>query len=177
MTPPPTASRCIRADTGLQQKVPLSALVLDLGRRATPLPSARGLLRVRECATGDSHWWGRAQTGRTRADNAVSPHALGSLPMPKAYAVVTYRSVSYPEKLAAYAELALPAVMPFGARILARGNAAVAREHGLKERTVVTEFPSLKKATAAYDSDAYAEALKALGDGAVRDFRIVEGVE
>ena len=96
--------------------------------------------------------------------------------MPKAYAVVTYRSVSDPEKLAAYAELALPAVKPFGARILARGNAAVAREHGLKERTVVTEFPSLEKATAAYDSAAYAEALKALGDGAVRDFRIVEGV-
>jgi uncharacterized protein (DUF1330 family) len=56
--------------------------------------------------------------------------------MPKAYAVVTYHSVSDPEKLAAYAELALPAVKPFGARILARGNAAVAREHGLKERTV-----------------------------------------
>jgi uncharacterized protein (DUF1330 family) len=56
--------------------------------------------------------------------------------MPKAYAVVTYRSVSDPQKLAAYAELALPAVMPFGARILARGNAAVVREHGLKERTV-----------------------------------------
>ena len=93
--------------------------------------------------------WGRAQTGRARADNAVSPHALGSLPMPKAYAVVTYRSVSDP---AAYAELALPAVKPFGARILARGNAAVAREHGLKERTVVTEFPSLEKATAAYDT-------------------------
>jgi uncharacterized protein (DUF1330 family) len=47
----------------------------------------------------------------------------------------------------------------------------------LKERTVVVEYPSLEKATAAYDSPAYAEALKALGDGAVRDFRIVEGVE
>jgi uncharacterized protein (DUF1330 family) len=34
----------------------------------------------------------------------------------------------------------------------------------------------LEKATAAYDSPAYAEALKALGDGAVRDLRIVEGV-
>jgi uncharacterized protein (DUF1330 family) len=65
--------------------------------------------------------------------------------MPKAYAVVTYRSVSDPEKLAAYAELALPAVKPFGARILARGNAAVAREHGLKERTVVTEISQLGK--------------------------------
>jgi len=69
--------------------------------------------------------------------------------MRKDYAVVTYRSVSDPQKLAAYAELALPAVKPFGARILARGNAAVAREHGLKEGTVVTEFPSLEKATAA----------------------------
>jgi uncharacterized protein (DUF1330 family) len=97
--------------------------------------------------------------------------------MPKAYAVVTYRSVSDPEKLAAYAKLALPAVMPFGARVLARGDAVVAREHGIRERTVVVEYPSLEKATAAYDSPAYAEALKALCDGAVRDFRIVEGVE
>jgi len=97
--------------------------------------------------------------------------------MPKAYAVVTYRSVSDAEKLAAYAKLAGPAVAPFGARFLARGNAAVAREQGVKERTVVIEYPSLKNATAAYDSPAYAEALKALGDGAVRDLRIVEGVE
>ena len=36
--------------------------------------------------------------------------------MPKAYAVVTSRSVSNPEKLAAYAKLAGPAVAPFGAR-------------------------------------------------------------
>jgi uncharacterized protein (DUF1330 family) len=52
--------------------------------------------------------------------------------MPKAYAVVTYRSVYDPEKLAAYAKLAGPAVAPFGARFLARGNAAIAREQGLK---------------------------------------------
>jgi uncharacterized protein (DUF1330 family) len=77
----------------------------------------------------------------------------------KAYAVVTYRSISDPEKLAAYAKLARPAVTPFGARILARGDAAVAREQGLKERTVVVEYPSLEKATAAYNSAAYAEAL------------------
>jgi uncharacterized protein (DUF1330 family) len=97
--------------------------------------------------------------------------------MPKAYGVVTYHSVCDPEKLVAYAKLALPAVTPFGARILARGDAAVAREQGLKERTAVVEYPSLEKATAAYDSAAYAEALKALGDGAVRDFRIVGGEE
>jgi len=68
--------------------------------------------------------------------------------MPKAYPVVTYRSVSDPQKLAAYAKLAVPAVTPFGARILARSNAAVALEHGLKERTVVVEYPSLERATA-----------------------------
>jgi uncharacterized protein (DUF1330 family) len=95
----------------------------------------------------------------------------------KAYAVVTYRSISDPEKLAAYAKLAGPAVASFGARFLARGDAAVAREQGLRQRTVVVEYPSLETAIAAYDSAAYAEAMKALGDGAVRDFRIVEGLE
>ena len=94
--------------------------------------------------------------------------------MPKAYAD---RSISDPEKLAAYAKLAGPAVAPFGARILARGDAAVAREEGLKQRTVVVEYPNLENATTAYDSPAYAEALKALGEGAVRDVRIVEGLE
>ena len=44
-------------------------------------------------------------------------------------------------------------------------------------RIVISEFPSLEKANAAYNSPAYAEALKALGDGAVRDVRIVEGLE
>jgi uncharacterized protein (DUF1330 family) len=53
----------------------------------------------------------------------------------------------------------------------------VALEHGLKERVVVVENPSLEKAIAAYSSAAYGEALEALGDGAVRDFRIVEGLE
>jgi hypothetical protein len=35
----------------------------------------------------------------------------------------------------------------------------------------------LEKATASYSSPAYQEALKALGDGAVRDVRIIEGSE
>jgi len=53
----------------------------------------------------------------------------------------------------------------------------VAREQGDKERTVVVEYPNLETAIAAYDGAAYTEALKALGDGAVRDFRIVEGLD
>jgi uncharacterized protein (DUF1330 family) len=97
--------------------------------------------------------------------------------MPKAYMVLSYHSISDPQKLAAYGKLALPAVAPIGARMLARGNAARAYEHGLKERVTIVEYPSLEKAIAAHDSPAYQEALKALGDGAVRDVRIVEGLE
>jgi len=101
----------------------------------------------------------------------------GVFPMPKAYAVVCYHSISDPQKLAAYAKLAPAATAPFGARYLARGTAAAAFEAGLKERVVITEYPSLDKAKGAYDCAAYQEALRALGDGAVRDFRIVEGLE
>jgi len=38
-------------------------------------------------------------------------------------------------------------------------------------------FAALEKAIAAYHSAAYKEALKAFGDGAARDVRIVEGLE
>jgi uncharacterized protein (DUF1330 family) len=97
--------------------------------------------------------------------------------MPKAYMVFSYQSAPDLQKLAAYGKLAIPAFDAFGARLLARGNAAAAYERWLKERILIIEFPSLEKAIAAHDSPAYQEALKALGDGAVRDVRIVEGVE
>jgi uncharacterized protein (DUF1330 family) len=97
--------------------------------------------------------------------------------MPKAYWVTCYRSISDPQKLAAYAKLAPDAIAPFGGRYLARGTAAAAYEAGQKERIVMSEFPSVEKAIAAYQSPAYQLALKALGDGAVRDIRIVEGLE
>src|SRR4051812_34292002 len=97
--------------------------------------------------------------------------------MPKAYWVTIYRSISDPQKLAAYAKLAPPAITPFGGHYLARGTAAVAYEAGLKDRIVISEFPSLEKAIAAHDSPAYQEALRALGDGAERDLRIVEGMD
>jgi len=42
---------------------------------------------------------------------------------------------------------------------------------------VISEFPSVAAAIAAYDSAAYQDALKALGNGAVREIRIVEGLE
>ncbi|MEJ2378964.1 MAG: DUF1330 domain-containing protein, partial [Pseudolabrys sp.] len=66
---------------------------------------------------------------------------------------------------------------PFGAKYLCRGVPQAIYEAGQKERIVITEFPSLEKAVAAHDSPAYQEALAALGDGAVRDIRIIEGLE
>jgi uncharacterized protein (DUF1330 family) len=97
--------------------------------------------------------------------------------MPKAYMVFSYQSAPDPQKLAAYGKLAIPAFAPFGARLLARGNAAAAYERGLMERVLIIEFPSLENAIAAHDSPAYQDALKALGDGAVRDVRVIEGLE
>jgi uncharacterized protein (DUF1330 family) len=97
--------------------------------------------------------------------------------MPKGYWITCYRSISDPGKLATYAKLAPPAIAAFGGRFLVRGTPAAAYEQGLKERVVISEFPSVEEAIAAHDSAAYQDALKALGNGAVRDLRIVEGLE
>jgi uncharacterized protein (DUF1330 family) len=97
--------------------------------------------------------------------------------MAKAYWIATYKSVSNPDALAAYAKLAGPAIQAGGGRFLARGTAAKAYESGVLQRTVLIEFDSVEKAAAAHDSPGYQEALRALGKGADRDMRIVEGVE
>jgi len=97
--------------------------------------------------------------------------------MPKGYWVTIYRKISDPAKLAAYAEMAPKATAPFGCKYLARGTAANAYEAGLKDRIVISEFPSIEQANAAYNSPGYKDALKALGNGAERDIRIVTGLE
>jgi uncharacterized protein (DUF1330 family) len=97
--------------------------------------------------------------------------------MPKGYWVTIYRKITDPAKLAAYAELAPKATAPFGCKYLARGTAAAAYEAGLKDRIVISEFPSVERAREAYSSPGYQKALQALGDGAERDVRIVAGLE
>ena len=96
--------------------------------------------------------------------------------MPKAYWVSAYRAVKDPDKLAAYAKLAGPALTAGGGRFLARGEPAKVYELGLKQRTVLLEFDSVEQAVAAHDSPSYQAALEALGDGAEREIRIIEGV-
>ena len=97
--------------------------------------------------------------------------------MPKGYWITCYRSVSDPQKLAAYAKLAPAATAPFGARYLVRGTPEAVYEAGVKERVVISVFDSVAQANAAHNSPAYQEAVRVLGDGAVRDVRIVEGVD
>jgi uncharacterized protein (DUF1330 family) len=97
--------------------------------------------------------------------------------MAKGYWINTFRALKDPEKFEAYRKLAGPAMEAAGAKFIVRGDPAKVYEAGLMQRTVVIEFPSVAAAIAAHDSPGYQAALKALGDGAERDLRIVEGLE
>ncbi len=96
--------------------------------------------------------------------------------MARAYWIACYREISDPDRLAAYARLAGPAIEAGGMRFLARGKAARAYEEGVAERTVLIEFDSIEQAVAVHDGPAYQAALAALSGGAVRDLRIVAAV-
>jgi uncharacterized protein (DUF1330 family) len=96
--------------------------------------------------------------------------------MAKAYWIAVYREIVDPKKLAAYATLAGPAIEKGGGRFLARGMPGRVYDDGKMERAVLIEFDSVEKAVALHDSPAYQAALAALGDGVVRDLRIVPGV-
>jgi uncharacterized protein (DUF1330 family) len=96
--------------------------------------------------------------------------------MAKGYWITAYRAVKDKDKLTRYAALAAPAIAAGGGRYLVRGEAAHVYEAGVKSRTIVIEFDTVAAAIATHDSPAYQQALAALGDGAERDIRIVEGV-
>jgi uncharacterized protein (DUF1330 family) len=95
--------------------------------------------------------------------------------MKKGYWVVAYRSVSDESALKEYSKLALPAIEAGGGKLIIRTTNVEAREAGVNQRIVVTEFESFEKAKATYDSPAYEAARRVLGSAADRDFRIVEG--
>jgi uncharacterized protein (DUF1330 family) len=93
-----------------------------------------------------------------------------------AYWISIYQEILDEAKVAAYAELAGPALRDAGGTFIARGLPEQTYEAGASTRTVVIEFASVEAARAAHDSPAYQEALAALDGGAVRDLRIVPGV-
>jgi uncharacterized protein (DUF1330 family) len=94
-----------------------------------------------------------------------------------AYWISIYKEIRDDTKVAAYAELAGPALRAAGGTFVARGVPEQTYEAGETTRTVVIEFDSVEAARAAHDSPAYQDALAALDGGAVRDMRIVPGVE
>ncbi len=96
--------------------------------------------------------------------------------MAKGYWINCFRSIKDPAKVDAYRQLAGPAMEAAGAKFLVRGDPAKVYEAGIVGRVVVIEFESVAKAIATHDSPGYQAALKALGDGAERDLRIVEGL-
>ncbi|MFY0407807.1 DUF1330 domain-containing protein [Solicola sp. PLA-1-18] len=93
-----------------------------------------------------------------------------------AYWISTYLEIRDEAKMKAYAELAGPAITGAGGTFLARGVAAAWYESGREQRSVLVEFESLEAAIAAHETPEYQAALEALGDGAVRDLRVVPGV-
>jgi uncharacterized protein (DUF1330 family) len=94
-----------------------------------------------------------------------------------AYWISIYKEIVDEAKVAAYAELAGPALRSAGGTFVARGMPEQTYESGETTRTVLIEFASVDAARAAHDSPAYQEALAALDGGAVRDMRIVPGVD
>ena len=94
-----------------------------------------------------------------------------------AYWISVYKEILDDAKVAAYAELAGPALRSAGGTFVARGLPEQTYESGEMTRTVVIQFDSVEAARAAHDSPAYRDALAALNGGAVRDMRIVPGVD
>ncbi len=94
-----------------------------------------------------------------------------------AYWISVYKQIVDEAKVAAYAELAGPALREAGGTFVARGLPEQTYEAGERTRTVVIEFDSVDAARAAHDSPAYQAALAALDGGAVRDMRVVPGVD
>jgi uncharacterized protein (DUF1330 family) len=94
----------------------------------------------------------------------------------KGYWVVVYKSISDEAAVKAYGALAVPACQSFGGRFLTTSTSRVEpHEAGFQQRVIIVEFDSYDIALEARRSEAYGAALRALGSGAERDFRIVEG--
>ncbi len=94
-----------------------------------------------------------------------------------AYWISVYRRITDEAKVAAYLDLAVPALRDAGATFLARGLPEDVYEAGERTRTVLMAFDSVEAARAAHDGHPYQQALAALDGGAERDIRIVPGLD
>jgi uncharacterized protein (DUF1330 family) len=97
--------------------------------------------------------------------------------MAKGYWICCYDSIANPAAVGDYAKVAGPVLQAAGGRALVRGVPAKTFEGGRNQRTVIVEFDSVQQAIATYESAAYQAAVKLLQGAAVRDLRIVEGLD
>src|SRR5260221_14665695 len=95
-----------------------------------------------------------------KRDDASTPEQN----MAKGYWVTTYRSISNPDALAAYAKLAAPALTAAGGRFLARGTPVKTMEQRLMQGTVLIEFPSVEQAITASNFPVNNQAPEAPGE-------------
>ena len=92
-----------------------------------------------------------------------------------AYWINFFTRIDDPDRVAAYAALAGPAMRAAGGRFLARGEPAQTFEGGLACRTTLIEFDSVEAAVRTYESAQYQKAAAVLKGKVERDIRIVEG--
>jgi uncharacterized protein (DUF1330 family) len=92
----------------------------------------------------------------------------------KGYWVVSYKSVKDPAALAEYKKLAGVSLEAAGGRVIVAAEPTRVHESGINQQVVIVEFDDVRKAIAAYETDSYKQALRALGNAVERDFRIVE---
>ena len=95
----------------------------------------------------------------------------------KGYWVMTFRSIDDQSGVDRYAEAAQPVIRAFGGRVLAAGVPEHVHEAGLRERVAIVEFESVEAAEAAYSSPEYLSTVRHLEGAAVRDARIIGGLD
>ena len=97
--------------------------------------------------------------------------------MKKAYWVGIV-NVKNKDKYKKYTDIAGPALLKAGAKILSRGGRIKNLEGNEMNRIVVIEFPSMDKAEAFYNSEEYKNGLKFLNKEVVDRFlNIAEGLD
>ena len=95
----------------------------------------------------------------------------------KAYWVTSYGSISNPQALAAYAKLAPPAIAPFGGRYLCAARPRPPTRPGSRSASSSPNSPAWNRRSRPTTAPPTSKHWEALGNGAERDIRIVEGLE
>ena len=95
--------------------------------------------------------------------------------MTKAYWISLYLKVNSLENLKKYAETVTPIIKSFGGKALVRGGKYISCEGDDFIRTVIWEFPNLKKALDCHSSKEYQAGWSLAKDTTERHMQIVEG--